>query len=104
MIVQEATEKTPEQLAQESALVEAKAFSDLPEWATYTTAEAVDTIHNAILAGDTLAQAQAKIDALPNSFAGMKTGLKSAAAEIVTVRNLLEKMAKAIVYLRDRTN
>lgn len=82
---------------------DAAAFEGLPEWAAYTTTEAVDAIHNAILAGDTLAQAQAKIDALPATIAGMKTGLKAAAAEFVTARGLLEKMAKAVVYLRDRT-
>lgn len=78
-------------------------FDGLPEWAAYTASEAVAAIHAAILGGDTLAQAQGKVDALPNSFAGMKTGLKSAAAEVVTIRNILEKMSKIIVYLRDRT-
>lgn len=78
-------------------------FDGLPEWAAYTTSEAVAAIHAAILGGDTLAQAQAKVDALPATIAGMKTGLKSAAAEIVAIRNILEKMSKIIVYLRDRT-
>lgn len=90
-----------DELAQQQ--VDAAAFTDLPEWATYTTTEAIDAIHAAILGGDTLAQAQAKVDALPNTVAGMKTGLKSAAAELVTIRGILEKMAKVVVYLRDRT-
>lgn len=84
-------------------LTDAAAFTGLPEWAAYTTIEAVAAIHAAILGGDTLAQAQAKVDALPNTVAGMKTGLKSAAAELVAIRGIMEKMAKVLVYLRDRT-
>lgn len=93
----------PERDAAALILTDAAAFTDLPEWASYTTAEAVAAIHAAILGGDTLVQAQAKVDTLPNSFAGMKTGLKSAAAELVAIRGILEKMSKVIVYLRDRT-
>ena len=82
---------------------EAAAFEGLPDWAEYTAAEAVAAIHGAIFAGATLATVNAQIDALPATIAGMKTGLKSAAAEIITIRATMEKMAKAIVYLRDRT-
>lgn len=92
-----------EQAILDAIQAEAEAFEGLPDWAAYTAAEAVAAIHDAIFAGATLATVQAQIDALPATIAGMKTGLKSAAAEIITTRNLLEKMAKAIVYLRDRT-
>lgn len=94
----------PARDAAQAELDDAAAFEGLPEWAGYTAAIAADAIHDAILAGDTLAQAQAKIDALPATIAGMKTGLKAAAAEMVTIRGIMEKMAKAVVYLRDRTD
>lgn len=94
---------TPEGLAEAARYDEATAFEDLPEWAAYTTTEAVAAIHDAIFAGATLATVQAQIDALPATIAGMKTGLKAVVAEIITERGILEKMAKAIVYLRDRT-
>lgn len=98
-----ADEPTAEELAEAAKYAEAVAFEGLPDWAAYTTTEAADAIHAAILAGDTLAQAQAKIDALPNTVAGMKTGLKQVVVEFITARGILEKMSKAIVYLRDRT-
>lgn len=78
-------------------------FEALPNWALWTGTEAQTAIRILILAGDTLAQAQGKIDALPATIPGMKTGLKSVASEIVTIRTTLERMAEAIVYLRDRT-
>lgn len=83
--------------------VDAAAFTDLPEWAAYTTSEAVAAIRNAIFAGASLATVNAQIDALPATIAGMKTGLKAVVAEIITERGILEKMSKVIVYLRDRT-
>lgn len=97
----EAGQPTRDLLVQQQ--VDAAAFTDLPEWATYTTAEAVDAIHNAIFAGATLATVNAQIDALPATIAGMRTGLKAVVAEIITERGILEKMAKVVVYLRDRT-
>lgn len=98
-----ADEPTAAELAEAARYAAASAFTDLPDWAAYTTTEAVAAIHDAIFAGATLATVQAQIDALPATIAGMKAGLKSAAAEIITIRATLEKMAKAIVYLRDRT-
>lgn len=89
--------------AQTLILQQAADFTDLPEWATYTTAEAVTAIHNAIGNGNTLAVMKTQIDNLPNTVAGMKTGLKAVADDVVAIRGLLEKMAKVIVYLRDRT-
>lgn len=81
----------------------AATFSDLPEWATYTADEAVAAVHNAIAGGNTLAVMKSQIDGLPNSFAGMKTGLKAVADDIAAIRGILEKMAKVQIYLRDRT-
>lgn len=78
-------------------------FLNLPDWASWTAQEATDNITNAIFGGKTLAQIETDIDNLPATIAGMKTGLKSAAAQIITIRTLLTFIAKAIVYIRDYT-
>src|SRR3990172_1129298 len=70
---------------------------NLPDWSTWTALEAEAAVRAAIFAGNSLVTAQSQIDTLPATIAGMKTGLKSAANEIITIRNILEKMAKAIV-------
>lgn len=98
-----ADEPTAEELAEAAIYEAATAFEGLPDWAAYTATEAADAIHDAIFAGATLATVNAQIDALPATIAGMKTGLKAVVAEQITERGILEKMAKAIVYLRDRT-
>lgn len=98
-----ADEPTATELAAMVIYAEAVAFDGLPDWAAYTTTEAVAAIHNAIFSGATLATVNAQIDALPVTIAGMKTGLKAVVAEIITIRATMEKMAKAVVYLRDRT-
>lgn len=89
--------------AQILILQQAVGFTDVPEWATYTTTEAVAAVHNAIEAGKTLAQIQAQVAGLPITFIGMKQGLNNVAVDIVAIRDILEKMAKLLVYLRDRT-
>jgi hypothetical protein len=85
-------------------LIDAAAFEGLPEWAGYTTQEAIDAIHAAIGSGKSAATMKADIDALPNTVAGMKTAFKALIDDvIVPQRAIIEKMAKLIVYLRDRT-
>jgi hypothetical protein len=76
-------------------------FNNLPNWATWTAAEAETNVTNAIFNGATLAQVDAQIDALPASVAGMRTGLHQMAAAIVGIRGILSAMARAIIYLRN---
>lgn len=94
------------QSAEESSILQSfldatTGFNNLPDWATDTAQQAADRITNAIFNGQTLAQVQTSIDNLPNSFPGMKTGLKQAADAIITIRAILTNIAKAVVFLRD---
>jgi len=76
-------------------------FRNLPNYATWTPAETQLNITNAVLNGKTLVQVNADIDALPNSVAGMKVGLKTVAQAIVDIRGVLAIIGKMIVLLRN---
>lgn len=96
----DATEEPYLQKAFEYA-VQVSAFESLPDWANWTGAQAENHIHNAILNGKTLAQLEQDIDGLPATVEGMKIGLKQVAAALVDIRSILEKLAKAIIYIRN---
>lgn len=76
-------------------------FRNLPNYATWTPQESYDNTFNAIFNGANQATVDAQIDALPNTVAGMKTGLKALAAEIITIRLILANVLKMIAYLRN---
>ncbi len=78
-------------------------FALLNGWWTWDKDTAVTNVTNAIFAGKTQAQVDADIDALPASVAGMRTGLHTAAAQIIAIRTLLTFVVRAIVFLRDYT-
>lgn len=76
-------------------------FENLPNYATWTPQEGYDNTFNAIFNGANQTTVDAQIDALPNTVAGMKTGLKALAAEIITIRLILAIIIKMIAYLRN---
>lgn len=76
-------------------------FRNLPNYSTWTPNEAQDNITAMILAGKTLAQINTDIDNLPNTIAGMKTGLKSVAQGIVNLRTVLAIIGKLVILLRN---
>lgn len=85
----------------EAAAAQAKAdFRSLPNYATFTPDEAESAVVAAVLGGQSKAELDAEIDALPNSVAGMKTGLKQLAGGVVDLRAVLGKVARMVTYLR----
>lgn len=79
----------------------AKDFDALPNYGIWTPQEAYNNTFNAILSGADKATVDAQIDALPNTIAGMKTGLKALALEVITIRLILATALKMIAYLRN---
>jgi hypothetical protein len=95
---------TAEQLTQRTRKDDARPYAaTIPDWSTWTPAQVDTNITNLIFSGKTLAQVETDIDNLPATIAGMKTGLKSAAAQIITIRNILIKMGQLEAVLRDET-
>lgn len=78
-------------------------FKNLPNWATWTGPEAADFVHNDVLSGMDKTQVDAYIDANITDLASAKDVLKLLAEEVVDLRNIVEKAAQAIMYLRDIT-
>lgn len=70
-------------------------------WWTWTAAEAETNIRGMIFNGKDLAGVELDIDGLPATIAGMKTGLKQAAAQIITLRTICIALAKMDVFLRN---
>ena len=66
-----------------------------------TADEVVTHIHGAVLGGKTSAQIDLDIDNLANSVAGMKIGLKTIGASLIAIRDILELVAKLLLYIRD---
>ena len=77
-------------------------FHTLPAFLkTMTADEVVTHIHGAVLSGKTEAQINADIDALANTVAGMKIGLKTIGASLIAIRDILELVAKLLLFIRD---
>jgi len=53
------------------------------------------------LNGFTPTQVDVYVDGLPNTFAGIKTGLKKIGSALVGIRDILEIIAKLLMYIRD---
>lgn len=78
-------------------------LSDLgtfPNYSLWTPQEAQDNISNLVFGGKSISQVAPEIDALPNSVAGMKIGLKMLAAGIIDLRDILAIIGKMIMLLR----
>ncbi len=79
----------------------AAGMNALPGWATYTAAEAQAAIDGAVLGGQTKAQLEAWVDANVTNIASARTALKQVGDALIDLRTLCEKLAMAVVYLRD---
>lgn len=84
-------------------------FRNLPDWATWTGAEAADALRTGILNGMTKTEARAAIDA---QFAGVTNLATLGAATVAVLKTLADAVidgrdighqneAKAIMFLRD---
>ena len=80
----------------------ATGYQTLPAFLkTMTAAEATAFIHSSVLSGKTEAQINADIDALANTVAGMKIGLKTIGASLVAIRDILELIVRLLLFIRD---
>ena len=77
-------------------------FGGLPAFLkTMTADEAMTHIHSSVLGGKTEAQINSDIDALANTVAGMKIGLKTIGVSLVAIRDILELIVKLLLFIRD---
>lgn len=79
-------------------------FNQLPDWSTWTYAEARDGVRSRIFNGWTQQQVDQWIDQTATNaagIAGVRVALKQVGAAILAIRTILEAMAQAIVFLRD---
>jgi len=77
-------------------------FAVLPDWVKVWTAnDAAAYVHDNVLNGLDAAGVDAYVDGLPNTVAGMKTGLKQIGGALVAIRDILEVIAKLIMYIKD---
>ena len=70
----------------------------LKEWTPQETAEYV---HDNVMNGLDSTGVDAYVNGLPNTVAGMKTGLKQIGNALVSIRDILEIIAKLLMYIRD---
>lgn len=74
----------------------------LPTWVkTFTPSSAAQYVHDNVLNGFEQADVDAYIAGLPNTVAGLKTGLTQIGYALVDIRNLLEFIVKLLIYIRD---
>ena len=96
------TAETAEETTQVQAFMDAvTGFNGLPNWATWTPAEAATNIMGSILNGWDQAQADAWVDQNVTSWAGARAAFKQVTASIISIRSILVAMAKAVLFLRD---
>ena len=79
----------------------ADGFEALPDWASWTAAEAAGYVHGQVLNEMSQVEADAWIDANVTSLAGVRAALKLLAGSLLNVRSILENIGKAIVFLRN---
>jgi hypothetical protein len=77
------------------------AFRNLPNWATWTAAEASGYVHSDVLGGWTKAQLDSYVDTNVTNIATARTALKQLGEELIDLRAICERLAEAVVYLRD---
>ena len=77
-------------------------FSNLPNWLkTWTAEQASSYVHGNVLSGLDSAGVDSYVNNLPNTVAGMKTGLKQIGGALVAIRDILEIITKLLMYIRD---
>lgn len=88
-------------------------FGTLPDWSTFTIQAASDFINQSIFNGQSLAQVTNTINAnipnittanvtqINNSLAGIRTTFGLAASAIISIRTILQAMAKVLVFVRN---
>jgi len=77
-------------------------FSNLPNWLKeWSGIDAASYVHDNVLSGLDSAEVDAYVDNLPNTVAGMKTGLKQIGGALVAIRDILEIIARLLMYIRD---
>jgi acetylornithine deacetylase/succinyl-diaminopimelate desuccinylase-like protein len=76
-------------------------FRNLPDWATWTGQQAADYIHANVLSGMTPGQVEAWVNANVTTLATAKTGLILVGRELADLRDICERQAQAILFLRD---
>lgn len=76
----------------------------LPDWATYTPAQARDAVIAASLGGMSQTQFEAWVDTnvTAANLAVLKTSLKYLGDEMIKLRNIMSMEAMMLMYLRDR--
>lgn len=108
---------TPTQITAFNGLVEksssAVGFGTLPNWASFSIQDASDFVLNNILSGQTQAQLDALINTnianitvanvtqINTALAGIRSAFSLVAAGIISIRTILQALAKAIVFLRN---
>ena len=89
-------------LADEQAAQTAKiAFRGLPNWATWTGAQVAAYVHFDVLGGWDKAALDAYINTNVTNIATAKTALIQLGEELIDLRAICERMAEAVIYLRD---
>ena len=87
------------QQAEEDAINDYKVLPDwLKEWSAN---DAAAYVHDNVLNGFDAAGVDAYVDNLPATVEGMKTGLKQIGGALVAIRDILEIIAKLLMYIRD---
>ena len=76
-------------------------FRTIPNWATWTPQEAEDFVHGDILNGMTKAEVEAWVDANVTTLATAKNALELIGGELIDLRNVCEKLALSVMYLRN---
>jgi len=82
-------------------------FHKLPGWATWTGQQASDYIRGAVLNGMNKAEVEAWVDAnitgttVTQLRTQTKAALKQIGGELIDLREIAQKLAQAIMYLRD---
>lgn len=77
-------------------------FSQLPDWMkTWTAEQAAQYVHDNVLNGFERANVDTYVASLPNTVAGVKTGMVQIGYALVDIRNMLSIIARLLIYLRD---
>ena len=76
-------------------------FRNIPNWAPWTPREAEDFVHSDILNGMTKAEVEVWIDANVTTLATARNALKLIGGELIDLRNICEKLALSVMYLRN---
>jgi len=75
-------------------------FLNLPNWSTWTVQQTIDFIHNDILSGMDKTQLESWVNTNVTSLATAKTALILIGQELIDLREICEKLAQMLIYLR----